>query len=375
MQKGQAYPKISQIRQKLGQIELKSSNRASLLRSLAQLLVDVTEGLDGAKEICNHQVEILVEQAQALSQDGLNPIQRTLCEREILSQAMALLEASGQLWRNYQEQYADAYAEAWLKTLEYFYRHYQEYDPSKAQVSTWLNFRLKNEFKSQQSKIHQLQQQQVQESTEEEGDGLLAMMASPSYGDQAKVMSEGIGQWLETEPELAQESLKNQPQLTVKVLLQQRFLQEVPWADLAKEYGVSVATLSSFYERKCRPRLISFIESNYDFITPDTPVNPCEHLRAMAGSPELKKLNFLEQLQQWLESESTLQTITLAQEPTITAQVFLRETVQALQQPRQGLTQVASRLGVEAGALERFYEFRVIHQVLNFVHKIQRQNR
>jgi hypothetical protein len=225
MQKGEIYRQISQIRQKLGQIELKSSNRASLLRSLSQMLVDATEGLDGAKEICNRQVEILVEQAQALSQDGLNPIQRTLCEREILSQAMALLEASGQLWRNYQERYADA----WLKTLEYFYRHYREYDPSKAQVSTWLNFRLKNEFTSQKIKIQQQQQRQIQASTEEEGEGLLAMMAFPSYGDQAKVMNEGIVQWLEESPELAKESIKNQPQLTVKVLLQQRFLREVPW--------------------------------------------------------------------------------------------------------------------------------------------------
>ncbi|WP_223342614.1 MULTISPECIES: hypothetical protein [unclassified Synechocystis] len=342
---------------------------------MSQLLSQATEGIEGRKEVCNCQVQILVEQAQALSQDGLNPIQLSLCEREILSQAIAILEQSGQLWRNYEERYVDAYAEAWLKTLEYFYRHYQEYDPGKAQVATWLNFRLKNEFTSQKIKIQQQQQRQIQASTEEEGEGLLAMMASPSYGDQAKIMSEGIVQWLEESPELAKESIKNQPQLTVKLLLEQRFLREVSWGDLAKEHNVSVPTLSSFYERKCRPKLIDFIQSNYDFITPDSPVNPCEHLRTLAGSPNLRGINFVEQLQQWLESEPCLQEIKLREKPEITAQIFLRETLAVLQQPRQGLTQVASRLGVEAGALEIFYEFRVIHQVLVFVHKIQREHR
>ncbi|MBD2654761.1 hypothetical protein H6G45_14975 [Synechocystis sp. FACHB-383] len=363
------YLELDGDRQKSGKLPLASAERGPWKKRMF-----ATVALVAGNDV-NCQLQILIEQAKKLSEDGLHPTAQTLGEREILSQAMALLQASGKLWRNYQEQYADAYAEAWLKTLEYFYRHYREYDPSKAQVATWLNFRLKNEFKSQQIKIQQQQQRQIQASTEEEGEGLLAMMASPSYGDQAKVMSEGIAQWLEESPQLAEESIKNQPQLTVKVLLEQRFLREVPWGDLAKEYNVSVATLSSFYERKCRPKLVNFIQSNYDFITPDTPVNPCEHLRSLLTQKQWHKLNLGDRLQQWLESEPCLQEIRLREKPEITAQIFLRETLAVLQQPRQGLIQVANRLGVEAGALERFYEFRVIHQVLAFMHKIQREQR
>lgn len=152
---------LDYYRQRLGQLSPVSAKRKQILRQIFSEVVRI------AGDDVNLQLQLLIEQAKKLSGDGLDPIQKTLCEREILAQAMGILEASEKLWRNYEEQYQDAYAEAWLKTLEYFYRRYRDYNAQQAQVATWLNFRLKNEFKTQREKQYQ-QRQQVQSSTSEE---------------------------------------------------------------------------------------------------------------------------------------------------------------------------------------------------------------
>ncbi len=242
--------------------------------------------------------------------------------------------------------------------------------PDKAQVATWLNFRLKNEFKTQRTKLYR-QAEQIIETTELEDDGhdLLAMMASPSYGDQAKIMKDDIEDWINQDPDLRTISIRNQPQITAKALLQRRFIEEVEWGELAKAFGVTVATLSSFYERQCRTRLIQFVEANFDIVPPDTPINPCEHLRGLAKQQRFRHLDFPDCLSEWVESEPRLQTLTLRGKPEITAQLFLKQVLLTLERPRQGLVQVAAALGADPGELERFYEFQLMNLVLDFLHK------
>jgi hypothetical protein len=117
------------------------------------------------------------------------------------------------------------------------------------------------------------------------------------------------------------------------------------------------------------------MESNYDFIQPDTPINPCEHLRGLLGKKELRQNQFEQQLQEWIETESTLRELRLAQKPGITGQRLLQELLLTIRKPRQGLTQVAQSLGVEPGELERFYEFQLLPHILQFVHKNLSQSR
>lgn len=190
---------LDYCRQRLEHLSPASGQRSHWQRQMG------TEVAHIAGDDVNRQLQLLIEQAKKVPGDALDPIQTTLVVREILAHAMGLLEASGKLWRNYEEQYQDAYAEAWLKTLEYFYRRYRDYDPQQAQVATWLNFRLKNEFKTQREKQYQ-QRQQVESSTGEDGDrqDLLAMMVSPSYGEQAGLMRQGIEEWLQSEQELVE---------------------------------------------------------------------------------------------------------------------------------------------------------------------------
>lgn len=370
---------IEQLRLSLGQLSPQDAKRSKILRQLRQLIdppLEAEQQSPSKDNRLNHQVQILIEQTKKLETDNLSKIQRTLCQRELLSQAIALIEKSKKLWQNYEEQYADAYREAWLKMLEYFYRHYADYDPNKAQVTTWLNFRLKNEFHTQRAKLYQQSQRQAQPTeADQDNDDLLAMMESPSYGNAAKLMNEGIANWIENDVELQEITIKNQPEITAKFLLKERFVKETEWGKIAKKSGLSVATLSSFYERKCRTRLIEFVEIHYDFIPPDTPINPCEHIRELINQKELKKINFQEKIKSWVQSETLLALLTLRGHPDITGQIFLEKILVIIQQPRQGLIQVAESLQVEPGKLERFYEFHLIHPVLNFVHKTLMSNR
>ena len=151
--------------------------------------------------------------------------------------------------------------------------------------------------------------------------------------------------------------------------MQRRFIEEVEWGELAKAFGVTVATLSSFYERQCRTRLIQFVEANFDIVPPDTPINPCEHLRGLAKQQRFRHLDFPDCLSEWVESEPRLQTLALRGKPEITAQLFLKQVLLTLERPRQGLVQVAAALGADPGELERFYEFQLMNLVLDFLHK------
>lgn len=362
---------IEKWRLQLGQLGAKSPDRPNCVHQLMVLINEaiIIESMNQGEQL-NCAVQLLIEQAKKLSQDNLTPIQQTLCQRELLFQAIAMVEQSGKLWRNYEERYRDAYNEAWLKTLEYFYRHFDDYDPDKAQVATWLNFRLRNEFKTQQAKLFKQTQQKVQSNNlDDDGHDLLAMMASPSYGDQAQLMKNDIEDWINQDPDLQTTSIRNQPQITAKALLQRRFIEEAEWSQLAQDYGASIATLSSFYERQCRTRLIQFVEANFDIVPPDTPINPCEHLRGLAKQQRFRHLDFQGCLSEWVESEPRLQTLTLRGKPEITAQLFLQQVLLTLEKPRQGLVQVAAALGVDPGELERFYEFQLMDLVLDFLHK------
>ncbi|ANV85935.1 hypothetical protein AWQ21_15525 (plasmid) [Picosynechococcus sp. PCC 7003] len=364
-----ASQELNQLRQQLGQIPPQSPERR---RTLRQMGIQIQQSKGGL----NHKLTLWIDQAKAIEEDLLPPILKTLCQRELLAQAIALIEQSGKLWQNYNPLDEDAYREAYLKTLEYFYRHYQDYDPSQAQVTTWLNFRLKNEFKTQQTKQYHRQQRQANAQSDAGEDlDLFNLLESPSDGEAARQMKTGIETWIATDPELPTVTIKNKPALSAQWLLQARFIEEQEWGQLAKKCGVTVATLSSFYERQCRGRLITFIEANYDFIPPDSPINPCEHLRGLLKDKALQKQHFEEKFNHWLATDPHLQTLTLRQKPSITAPHFLKTTLAILQKPRQGLTQVAAILEVDPKYLERFYEFHLLPFIQAFVHKIRREGR
>lgn len=74
---------------------------------------------------------------------------------------------------------------------------------------------------------------------------------------------EAVREWAETDAdgELRRIHVKGHPEVTCQILILRRLPPETAWKHLAEEFGLSVATLSGFYESKCRPQLRKFGES------------------------------------------------------------------------------------------------------------------
>ena len=168
---------------------------------------------------------------------------------------------SDRLWKEYTPYYEDALQETWV----YFCRNICEgntYDSEKASVVTWLNnylkWRLKDGF---------IREQQQKKRT-----------ASPKIGDDNKLIDpidtvpaqpdippllEEIKNWalVDAERKLRQIYLENHPHITAQQLILRRLPPEAQWQELSEEYGVPAGTLSSFYQRKCKPLLREYSKS------------------------------------------------------------------------------------------------------------------
>jgi hypothetical protein len=68
--------------------------------------------------------------------------------------------------------------------------------------------------------------------------------------------------WAKTdsEGELCGTYIKGRPDVNCQVLILKRLPPEVSWKELSEEFGLSIPTLSSFYQRQCLPRLRKFAE-------------------------------------------------------------------------------------------------------------------
>lgn len=165
------------------------------------------------------------------------------------------------LWKENTEYYEDALQETWV----YFCQNICEgktakpYDPDKASVITWLNnylkWRLKDGYIRTVKQKKHIQSVQVDDNNKiiDPVDNLAAKPDIPP------ILTE-VEKWVLTDPEnkLRQTHLDNHPQITCQLLILRRLPPETPWKSLAAEYKISTGTLSSFYQRKCKPLLREF---------------------------------------------------------------------------------------------------------------------
>jgi len=170
------------------------------------------------------------------------------------------------LWREASPYYADAVQQTWV----YFCQNICEgktgaqYDPSYSSVATWLNAYLKRRL--QDGFIGQQKQQASQalsrsrlSEAEEMPDPIENLAAEPDVPP----ILESVKAWVEadTSGELRRTQIEGRPAITAQVLILRRLPPETSWKELAIEFGLSVSTLSSFYQRQCLPRLRKFGES------------------------------------------------------------------------------------------------------------------
>jgi hypothetical protein len=187
--------------------------------------------------------------------------------QKLLTQIIRL--TASRLWRENNPYYQDALQQTWL----YFCRNVcegltgQKYDPAYGTVVTWLNAYLKrrlqdfylNQNREQATTVPLRIRQSTSGGTSETIDPVDNLPAAPEIPP----ILEDLEIWAKTDSkrELRDIYIKGRPEVNCQVLILKRLPPEVSWRELSKEFGLSIPTLSSFYQRQCLPRLRKFAES------------------------------------------------------------------------------------------------------------------
>jgi DNA-directed RNA polymerase specialized sigma24 family protein len=183
--------------------------------------------------------------------------------QRLLTDVIRSIQRSGKVWRDYQIP-VEQYQEALQQTLIYVCQHLETYDPIRANPLTWFNCILKFRIKDvrrksfletcyrQSSSFHSANFDQVID--------MIDRIPAPAM-DGAEDMLQELLVWLEQERSmLEQKSVRNHSAINVYSLIMRRLPtdRQMSWNQLSEEFGVSVPTLSSFYQRQCVPVLREF---------------------------------------------------------------------------------------------------------------------
>lgn len=155
--------------------------------------------------------------------------------------------------------------EALQKTWLYFCRNLCEactaeepYNSEKGSVITWLNGYLKYRLEDSRRVGSNNTIRPIQDQNGEELDPVNLIPARP----EAPPILEEIQEWLKKEANnLRRIHVQGRPDINCLVLIERRLPPETSWKDLSDEFGVSIPTLSGFYQRQCFPRLLNFGKS------------------------------------------------------------------------------------------------------------------
>lgn len=167
------------------------------------------------------------------------------------------------LWRTAAAYYPDALQQTWI----YFCRNLCEattgkaYDPDVANPITWLNAYLKRRLQDFQIAENHTRATTVSQTGISTPDGPLDPIDRLPAPPDIPPWLEQVKQWAESSPELDAIHINKHPEITAKALILKRLPPETPWKHLAQEYGVSVGTLSSFYQRQCLKKLREYGQS------------------------------------------------------------------------------------------------------------------
>lgn len=171
-----------------------------------------------------------------------------------LTQIIRLIEPK--LWKFHTPYYADALQQTWI----YFVKNVcTTYDPSRANVVTWLNHHLRFRHHDLVKKAQTYQQREISldaELSDHQGSTLkISDIPTREYGSLSWL--ETVIQQIELDVDgtLRQIHLKDHPELNCQSLMLLRLPPETPWKEISAQFGVPLPTLSCFYRRKCIPYL------------------------------------------------------------------------------------------------------------------------
>ncbi len=200
----------------------------------------------------SHQ-ELLAQLKQLVQETCQHP-QGSLQRQRGLTQLIRLMAC--QLWHSSAAYYPDALQQTWI----YFCRNLCEattgraYDPEVANPITWLNAYLKRRLQDFQIAENRDRATTISAFSSGEDDPIDPIDRLPAPPDIPPWLAQ-IRTWAEESADLDQIHISQHPEVTAKVLILRRLPPETPWKELSAEYGISVGTLSSFYQRQCLSKL------------------------------------------------------------------------------------------------------------------------
>jgi DNA-directed RNA polymerase specialized sigma24 family protein len=176
---------------------------------------------------------------------------------------------AGKLWKEHTPYYQDALQQTWV----YFCQNLCEsktgdrYNPDRSSVVTWLNAYLRRRLQdfyidARKQEATRATSQIKQGRSGDQGEWVDPLDAVAAEPDVPPIL-EAVRLWAEADAtgELTRTHIEGHPAITCQVLILRRLPPETSWKELAAEFGLSVSTLSSFYQRQCLPRLRKFGES------------------------------------------------------------------------------------------------------------------
>lgn len=208
----------------------------------------------------SHDMKATQEEIQQLVTEACQHPIGSLQRQRNLTRLIRLIQPY--LWRENSADYPDALQQTWI----YFCQNLCEaatgerYDCDRATVVTWLNYYLKRRLQTFQHRAQIQQARRVAEFSSDESGTVLDTIAAPA--DVPPIL-DAVRDWAEADisGELRQTHIAGRPAVNCQVLILRRLPPESSWKELSSEFGVSIATLSSFYQRQCLPRLRNFGES------------------------------------------------------------------------------------------------------------------
>lgn len=212
-----------------------------------------------------HPIEPL-DHLRQLVQDACQHPSGSLQRQKKLTQLIR--ELTPRLWHTSDTYYADALQQTWI----YFCRNLCEattgraYDPNQANPVTWLNAYLKRRLQDfriaenaqRMTTISQSSLMRNRPGNDQDGlldpiDRLPAPPDIPPWLDQVRNWATA-----DADGSLNATCLSHHPDVTAQRLILKRLPPETPWKALSVEYGISIGTLSSFYQRQCLTKLRAF---------------------------------------------------------------------------------------------------------------------
>ena len=180
--------------------------------------------------------------------------------QQALTQIIRTIER--QLWREYIDGYEDALQQTWL----YFCRNIceattgQKYDPNRANLVTWLNNYLTRRVQDLRiDKYEKIRTFTDSLKLGKDGELIDVIDTIPAAPDIPPLLKD-LQTWVQADADGTLQStyIKGHPQANCQLLILRRLPPETSWDSLSNELGISISTLSAFYQRRCQPILHNF---------------------------------------------------------------------------------------------------------------------